>query len=452
MDSLKSIVVVAILLGVLYGIYQVINDEDSPVSPPASELAVGNLLDGFDREGSDDRPEATFSKKEQKVDGGLDQRPPESGQPQAATATTPGGSAFNPLVSAPGTSAGAGQTTPQLQPPPTTPETATGRFVFPEKKGPPLSEDRGFAPGVPPSLPPGEADLATRGDNGVDNRGIYQPTPASPGELQNGLAPSGNVQINAEAGIRDPRNRFIRVKDSEFGKIVLEDMDRAEQMIKSGDFLGALKTISKYYDDPRLTREENQNLVSWLDPLAGKVIYSVEHHLQDKYYVRQNNSLKMLSVQYKVPAELILNINRQAIVDPKSLVPGTELKMVKGPFHAEVSLSKRRLTLFVQDLYAGSFSIRIGNEPLPKPGEYRVLSKSRVGQDYVDQNNQRIEALAPSNPYGKYHLDLGKGMSIHGASSVSDANDQRGCISLNAIDSEDVHNILTTESSVIIVE
>ena len=30
MDSLKSIVVVAILLGVLYGIYQVINDENSP--------------------------------------------------------------------------------------------------------------------------------------------------------------------------------------------------------------------------------------------------------------------------------------------------------------------------------------------------------------------------------------------------------------------------------------
>ncbi|MEC9094575.1 MAG: hypothetical protein VX438_17835, partial [Planctomycetota bacterium] len=40
MDSLKSIVVVAILLGVLYGIYQVINEDDSPVSPQAANLLL----------------------------------------------------------------------------------------------------------------------------------------------------------------------------------------------------------------------------------------------------------------------------------------------------------------------------------------------------------------------------------------------------------------------------
>ena len=45
MDSLKSIVVVAILLGVLYGIYQVINDENSPISTAAKSP---NILDGLD--------------------------------------------------------------------------------------------------------------------------------------------------------------------------------------------------------------------------------------------------------------------------------------------------------------------------------------------------------------------------------------------------------------------
>ncbi|MEC9092775.1 MAG: L,D-transpeptidase family protein, partial [Planctomycetota bacterium] len=267
---------------------------------------------------------------------------------------------------------------------------------------------------------------------------------------------SGNrnqiIQTVAESNSNDPRSRFVVGSFAKFEKQVLSDMELAEKLIKKDDFVSALKTLSKFFDDPRLTPEETQNLVSWLDPLAGKVIYSVEHHLLAPYYVRQNDTLNLLSVKFGVPAELIFNINRVAIPDPQNLVPGTELKMVKGPFNAEISISKKKMTLFVNRLYAGTFSIRIGDEPVAKPGKYRVLSKSRLGQDYSDRNYQRIAAQAPNNPYGSYYLSLGGGMAIHGSAQVSDSSDRRGCISLNAVDSEDVHNILTTESTVTIIE
>ena len=89
MDSLKSIVVVAILLGVLYGIYQVINEDDSPVSPLAT-----NLLVEFDKNDSDSQPKPLGANTQEKEDGkgkgnnGAENRQP-AGQGLASTAEPP---------------------------------------------------------------------------------------------------------------------------------------------------------------------------------------------------------------------------------------------------------------------------------------------------------------------------------------------------------------------------
>ena len=464
MDSVKSIVVVAILLGVLYGIYQVINDDDSPVSPQST-----NLLAEFDKETDD-------TKSKESSDSAEDKESKKESAPRKSPRKK------------------------SVKPPPSTFSPKSSRFVFPDrkksetpksdpkgtgKKGTDASDSKwtgtnsgdtkgtgksGFVPKTaPPSSNPTFSDggfalnnnaKATKPDTGnafkesasgrnIDSKidtGVFNPDSSSP--LNTGAA----TQTGAESKINDPRSRFVTGSFVEFEKQVLGDMETAESLIRKEDFVGALKLLTKFYDDPRLTREENQNLASWLDPLAGKVIYSVEPHLVEPYYVRPNDTLKLLSVKFGVPPELIFNINRVAIPDPQKLEKGTELKMIKGPFNAEISLSKKKMTLFVNGLYAGNFKLRIGNEPVPKTGKYRVLSKSRLGQDYTDQNYQRISAASPSNPYGLHYLNLGGGMAIHGSAQVSDSNDRRGCISLNAIDAEDVHNILTTESTVIIVD
>lgn len=437
MDSLKSIVVVAILLGVLYGIYQVINDDDSPISPDAT-----NLMAEFDKDGDATEESDADGKSKKSV---LKDETPLPVENKLLTDVNPPPSSVDPNKTGflyPDRNRSDDQKSLVT--------TAAPKNVRPQNAPRKDSQAKGQSSFTPLQSDPTlqTSNASSVGEMSKVNQGIYRPNESfdpQPTELDR----TRNIQTNAESSVK---NRFVTGSFAEFEKQVLGDMELAESLIKKNNFRGALKLLSKFYDDPRLTREENQNLVSWLDPLAGKVIYSVEHHLLEPYYVRQNDTLNLLSVKFGVPAELILNINRVSIPDPNNLVPGTELKMVKGPFNVEISLTKKRMTLFVQEMYAGTFSLRVGNEPIPKLGTYRVLSKSRLGQDYSDSNFQRIDALSPNNPYGKYYLNIGGGMAIHGSAQVSDSNDRRGCISLNAVDAEDVHNILTTESTVTIVK
>lgn len=473
MDSVKSIVIVAILLGVLYGIYQVINDDDSPISPPST-----NLLAEFDQPDSPannadsaaaEDPSATGDMNNSRSPTGPNHRnlPVNMSPPPSSFPPEPSEFAF-PDRTRPPADPPLDPPNEQVRPPRPSSDYLTDRppGSF-EPRAQPASSD--FTPSSSPTGAPSESSPAgSSPGNGMAFKEVNQgrvgdsptraatvafPTSITPGTTGTvGVTPSRSTPTTAELDASDPSQRFVQGSFAEFEQQVLGDMERAEQLIRDNQFLEALKLLSKFYDDPRLTREENQNLASWLDPLAGKVIYSEEHHLVESYFVRPNDTLDLLSAKNRITPELIHNINRNVIDDPQKLLPGTELKMVQGPFHAEISLSKKRLTLFVQGLYAGTFRIQIGTEPVPQPGKYRVLSKSRSGQDYTDANYQRIPAADPSNPYGNHYLNIGGGMAIHGTAEVSDAEDRRGCISLNAIDAEDVHNILTTESTVVIVE
>ena len=147
---------------------------------------------------------------------------------------------------------------------------------------------------------------------------------------------------------------------------------------------------------------------------------------------------------YNVQWQLLQNIN--GIRDPQILVPKTELKVVRGPFRAEVSLQTSHLTLFVDKYYAGRFPVTIGSDPLPPPGDYLVREK-REGKDYYPANGRTVPAGHPSNPYGHHWIDLGSEVCIHG-SAERDVSPEYGCISLSPRDAADVWGILSVGSNV----
>lgn len=434
MDSVKSIVVVAILLGVLYGIYQVVNDEDSPIAP------TPNLLADFDS----DSKEAD-SKEADSATGDSHSSGSSTSESDDLSSEFPNG-ASESRNKVPNTPQGYLTTQTDFNPEPKSSfeksgESSPPKFVYPQR------DNRSDL--VESGNPTGTFSASGSGENesGKGSRAVLQDA-----TTVNNRSRSDNVQTNAIFDAPNLRDRFIKGSYADFTKQVASDMRHAETLIRQDDFIGALRLLSRFYDDPRLTREENTNLLSWLDPLAGKVVYSMEHHITQPYYVRRDDTLNLISAKFGVPPELILNINRARIPNPNQLVAGTELKLFNGPFHVEISVSKKRLTLFLRDIYAGTFPVRIGAEPVPKIGKYRVLSKSRLGQDYTDRNSQTIPAGDPNNPYGSFYLNIGGDLAIHGSAKQSDSNDRRGCISLNAVDAQDIHNILTTESTVLIVE
>lgn len=208
----------------------------------------------------------------------------------------------------------------------------------------------------------------------------------------------------------------------------------------------ALATLSIFYNTPNLSGEERAELLSRLDPLARDVIYSPRHLLEQPHRVGQNETLMEIAARYEVPWQLLANINQ--VRDPVTILPGTELKVVRGPFRAEVSLSMNELTLFLGDHYAGRFPIGVGVDPAPKPGTFTIQEK-QTERTYYNRSGSPIPPGNPGNPYGNVWLDLGGQLCIHGSPNASSPTD-KGCISLAADFADDLYGILSQGSSVTI--
>ena len=208
----------------------------------------------------------------------------------------------------------------------------------------------------------------------------------------------------------------------------------------------ALSTLSIFYNTPNLTGQERAGLLARLDPLAREVIYSKQHLLEKPYRVGQQESLVDIATKHEVPWQLLANINQ--IDDPMTLLPGTELKVVAGPFRAEVKLSDQELTLFLGDLYAGRFPIAVGSDPAPKPGTFTVQDK-QTDHTYYNRSGTPVLPGSEHNPYGSVWMDLGGQLCIHGS---PDANQPTtaGCISLADHFATDLYGILSQGSVVTI--
>ncbi|MGB7345888.1 MAG: L,D-transpeptidase family protein [Pirellulaceae bacterium] len=220
----------------------------------------------------------------------------------------------------------------------------------------------------------------------------------------------------------------------------------ADRQYANDQLREALATLSVFYGTPNLPAAQRGALLTRLDPLAREVIYSPRHLLEKPHRVGSNETLMEISEQYQVPWQLLANIN--GIKDPLVITPGTELKVVKGPFTAQVDLAKRELTVFLDDLYAGRFPIAVGSDPAPQPGTFSVQDKQSQ-RTFYDRSGSQIAAGDPANPYGNAWIDLGSQLCIHGSPDPVNPT-TKGCISLAANFADDLFGILSQGSPVII--
>lgn len=220
----------------------------------------------------------------------------------------------------------------------------------------------------------------------------------------------------------------------------------ADRQYESDRRREALATLSLFYETPNLTSEQREELLIRLDPLAREVIYSPEHLLEQPHRVSGSETLMDVAQEYDVPWQLLANIN--GIEDPVTVLPGTDLKVLRGPFRADVDLGNQELTLFLGDLYAGRFPIGLGSDPVPRAGSYTIQEKNSA-KTYYDLSGNPVPPGNPRNPYGAMWIDLGSGICLHG-SPKSDKPTDQGCISVAGNYSRDVFGILSEGSSVTI--
>ena len=141
---------------------------------------------------------------------------------------------------------------------------------------------------------------------------------------------------------------------------------------------------------------------------------------------------------------------------PADLIPTQTIKAVRGPFRAELSLTKREMTIYLGRYYAGRFPVEVGADLPNVEATYEVAEKS-LGRVYFDpRSGAEIPAGHPDNPYGTHWLGLrgvqsaGAGnIGLHGSAQARDGRgDPRGSASLSPRGADDVFAILSLKSKV----
>ena len=211
----------------------------------------------------------------------------------------------------------------------------------------------------------------------------------------------------------------------------------------------ALQSLSEWYFNPALSPTERGQLQNLLDQLAGTVVYSTQHMLEPVYVVQGGDTLAQVAERYSVSPQLLMKIN--GLASAEAIKPGDQLKVVRGPFDAVITMQNFEMTLFLRGRYAGKFRVGAGVDQEIKAGEFEVRSKA-PNPPYAPPGQQPVAAGDPANPLGSKWIDLGGQLGIHGTNDPQSLGriDSKGSIRLGPADIEDVYDILTVGSRVVI--
>jgi hypothetical protein len=217
----------------------------------------------------------------------------------------------------------------------------------------------------------------------------------------------------------------------------------AHEKLATGRYAEALAALSVWYDDPALGLEESQRLEDVLGQLAGTVIYSQQDLLLPPHVVAPGETLAAVAGPLGVSPQLLAKIN--GVDDPQRLMPGEHLKVVRGPFDAVVSVSRRRISLQLNGAYAGSFPVVVGRRYLEK-----------IGASLPVVELQRGMADAAPIPVGTASLRrsivLGEGLVIEAVddpAAVADAAPQTSLV-MTVRDLDEMLDILGPASRVLV--
>ncbi|HJN67306.1 MAG: LysM peptidoglycan-binding domain-containing protein [Pirellulales bacterium] len=224
-------------------------------------------------------------------------------------------------------------------------------------------------------------------------------------------------------------------------------LSSAKNQLQQGQMAIALLTLSIWYEDPRLQADQQERLTGLLDRIAGTVIYSQKHLIEPPHRVKAGETIVMIAKSYKISEGLLIKINQ--IQNAAAITPGQELKVVRGPFNATINSKKRELTLWLGGRYAGRFELNLGPEFEQIVGPFVVLDKTRSHASY---QNQPWIRLGPGYGAGTGTVNTGPQLGIAGIANIAQAPalDQPGRIGVSTRDADDLHDILSRGSKVTI--
>jgi lipoprotein-anchoring transpeptidase ErfK/SrfK len=195
-----------------------------------------------------------------------------------------------------------------------------------------------------------------------------------------------------------------------------------------------------------------------LSNLADKWLFSKTVFTQDKlcssYKVQQGDLLTTIGRQFKVPYEILMEINN--ISRPETLQAGQTIKVINGPFHAKVYRSTFTMDLYLQNTYVRSFRVGLGKPGMETPtGLWLVKPDGKlIKPTWTDPvTGKTYQADDPDYPLGSRWIGLEGisggaknriGFAIHGTkdpNSIGTVSSQ-GCVRLHNGNAVLVYNLL----------
>jgi hypothetical protein len=227
------------------------------------------------------------------------------------------------------------------------------------------------------------------------------------------------------------------------------DWAEAHDKLAAGRYAEALALLSVWYDDTSLGVEESQRLDDLLSQLAGTVIYSQQDLLLPPYVVAGGETLQSIAAPLGVPWQLLAKIN--GVDDPAKLAPGEQLKVLRGPFDAVVSVTRGRLSLQVGGNYAGSFPVVVGRQVQDRIGASLAVVDVRRGGDGGGASGPTAQVAYLAATGGK-SIVLGDGLSIEAVDDPAQIADRAPSTSLvvAAGDLDEIIDILGPGSHVLV--
>ena len=233
-------------------------------------------------------------------------------------------------------------------------------------------------------------------------------------------------------------------------KPILLDFTEVDALIQRGDDVTALRQLSIWYWERPNDRSELQER---LTALSRRIFFRPHPHYVEPHQVAFGDRFETIAKKYNVPWEYLSKINH---TPPEKLRAGQKLKVINGPFNVVVNLSDFELTVHTEGYFVVRMPIGIGKDESTPVGTFRVTDKVQdpiyYGPDEV------IAADDPMNPLGEFWIAFSdeaetiQGFGIHGTtdpSSIGQAT-SKGCVRLHDQHIEDLYNLLTIGSEVVI--
>ncbi|MGA1980668.1 MAG: L,D-transpeptidase family protein [Sedimentisphaerales bacterium] len=207
-----------------------------------------------------------------------------------------------------------------------------------------------------------------------------------------------------------------------------------------------------------MSKQQRAFVKERLSELADKWLFSRTIFPQDKlcgsYKVKPGELLSTISKQFKVPYEILMEINKMD--RPEALQAGETIKVINGPFHARVYRSTFTMDLYLQNTFVRSFPVGLGKPGMETPtGLWGVKEGGKmIAPKWTDPiTGKTYEAEDPDYPLGSRWIGLeglkgdavGRtGFAIHGTKDPNEIGiaGSQGCIRLHNGNAILVYNLL----------